>query len=185
MINSKLVKRQISHLLYAFLFSLSFVHASGDESVEAPNFQLQGLSSPIALADHRGSVVYLDFWASWCGPCLKSFPWMEALQQSHRDQGLVVIAINLDAERELADAFLKDHPVSFQIGFDPEGITPLAYKVGGMPASFIIDGEGNIVSSHIGFNTGRTAYYEQAIEAALSKTPPKHDETSPLLESTL
>lgn len=177
-----MAQRRICHYLYALLLSLIAVCSSADEPVEAPSFQLQGLNSPIALSDHRGSVVYLDFWASWCGPCLKSFPWMEALQQSHKDQGLVVIAINLDSERELADAFLKDHPVSFQIGFDPEGITPLAYKIRGMPASFIIDGEGNIVSSHIGFNTGQTDYYERAIEAALSKEPRKRNEISQLLK---
>lgn len=182
MVNTKLAQRRFCHLLYALLLFLAGMSAIADEPVEAPHFQLQGLNSAIALSDYRGSVVYLDFWASWCGPCLKSFPWMEAVQQSYRDQGLVVIAINLDAERELADAFLKDHPVSFQIGFDPKGVTPLAYNVRGMPASFIIDGEGNIVSSHIGFADGRTDYYEQAIELALSKSPRKLNDSSQLIK---
>ena len=59
------------------------------------------------LAQYENKVVYLDFWASWCGPCRKSFPWINAMQEKYKDKGLVVIGINLDADIEKAKQFLK------------------------------------------------------------------------------
>ena len=80
---------------------------------QAPDLNLPTKNGEMNLNDFIGRVVYLDFWASWCKPCVKSFPWMQTLQDSYRDQGLEVIAINLDKDRALAEAFLKKMNVDF------------------------------------------------------------------------
>jgi thiol-disulfide isomerase/thioredoxin len=167
--------RRLSALFLSLALSLPI---SGLCEDKAPEFELPGQQGPIKLSDYRGQLVYLDFWASWCTPCLKSFPWMAKLQQTYQSQGLVVIAINLDTEQKLADDFLQEHPVNFLIGFDPKGTTPLAYSVRGMPSSFIIDRNGNIVSSHIGFNSDKEKLYEQAIKQALRSTSLTDDNSS-------
>lgn len=153
-------------LLIGLLLSISLVGQA--EQAIAPAFDLPGVDKNVRLSDYRGKIVYLDFWASWCAPCKQSFPWMEQMQQKYRSQGLEIIAINLDQERKLADTFLQQHSRNFTVGFDMEGVTPLAYKVRGMPSSFVIDQNGMIVASHIGFNSHKQKEYEAAILTLLN-----------------
>src|SRR2546430_2490155 len=89
----------------------------------APKFTLEGRNGAVALDSLRGKLVYVDFWASWCAPCRRSFPWMAGLQQNYGGQGLVVVAINVDKQREAAQAFLDRNPSSFLVAFDPEAKT--------------------------------------------------------------
>jgi cytochrome c biogenesis protein CcmG, thiol:disulfide interchange protein DsbE len=103
------------------------------------------------LAQFRGRVIYLDFWASWCAPCRESFPWMNRLQGALGHEGLVVIAVNVDRERADADRFLREHPAQFRILYDPDGLLPEKFGVRGMPTSFLIDRDGRIQSRHEGF----------------------------------
>ncbi|MFZ6770113.1 TlpA family protein disulfide reductase [Undibacterium sp. Di26W] len=138
-----------------------------DAGKPAPEFSVQGGNGHIQLADYKGKLVYLDFWASWCGPCKQSFPWMITLQSKYAAQGLQVLAINLDSKAEDAAVFLKSVPASFQIGYDPKGVMPRLYDVKGMPSSVLIDRDGKILSLHAGFNEGSKAKIEQAIVAAL------------------
>jgi cytochrome c biogenesis protein CcmG/thiol:disulfide interchange protein DsbE len=118
---------------------------------QAPNFRLPGAAkSVVELSAFRGQVVYVDFWASWCDPCRKSFPWMGEIQKRYGKQ-LKVIAINLDQERDEANKFLQKNKPGFTVAFDPAGKTAEAYKVKGMPSSYVIDQQGRIISSHTGF----------------------------------
>jgi cytochrome c biogenesis protein CcmG, thiol:disulfide interchange protein DsbE len=103
------------------------------------------------LAQFKGQVVYLDFWASWCAPCRESFPWMNRLQSELGHDGLVVIAVNVDRERADADRFLREHPVHFRIVYDPDGLLPERFGVRGMPTSFLIARDGQVQSRHEGF----------------------------------
>jgi thiol-disulfide isomerase/thioredoxin len=121
----------------------------------------------IALEKLRGQVVYLDFWASWCGPCRRSFPWMSELQERYRDRGLVIVAINVDKKRADAERFLQTNSARFTVLFDPEGSTPLAYDVVGMPSSYLIDRRGMIVDLEPGFLDERKPAREQAIRTLL------------------
>jgi thiol-disulfide isomerase/thioredoxin len=86
------------------------------------------------LHAYRGKVVYLDFWASWCGPCRESFPWLAGLLRERASQDLVVIGVNVDKDRALAERFLGETPAAFSIVYDPEGEIASAYKVAGRPA---------------------------------------------------
>jgi thiol-disulfide isomerase/thioredoxin len=139
------------------------------ESRPAPDFTLPTDGDELVLSSLRGQVVYLDFWASWCTPCRASFPWMNEMQAKYAKQGLRVVAINLDAEPELAQRFLKDVPADFTIAFDAAGKTAEAYQVIGMPSAYLIDRNGRIVESHVGFRNDQTAKYETNIRNLLAQ----------------
>jgi peroxiredoxin len=151
-------------LLLFFLFACSLALAES-----APTFALPTNSDTVALDSLRGQVLYLDFWASWCEPCRKSFPWMEKLRIKYADQGLTVIAINLDPARKNADKFLAKQDVGFTIAFDPKGEIAKAYQVKGMPSSFLINRAGDIVFSRIGFKETETDGIEKQIMELLAQ----------------
>ena len=121
----------------------------------------------LRLGGFKGQVVLLDFWASWCGPCKKSFPWMNEMQAKYGPKGLRIVAINLDEQRENADRFLSQVPAKFTIGFDTQGSTPGAFGVKGMPSSVLIGANGFIDSVHAGFRDEDAALLEQRIVSAL------------------
>src|SRR5690242_4352206 len=87
---------------------------------------------PAPLAQYAGKVVYLDFWASWCGPCAQSFPWLNQMQDKY-GKDLTIVGVNVDTEDGAADKFLKRHPAKFDIVRDPKGTLPELYKIQGMP----------------------------------------------------
>jgi len=120
------------------------------------------------LEKHQGKVIYLDFWASWCGPCRRSFPWMNEMQTSYQDKGFVVVSVNLDAEHELAEAFLKETPALFEVVYDAKGETAQKYRVKGMPTSYLIGRDGKIKVAHTGFFNAKRAQYESEIKHLLS-----------------
>ena len=134
----------------------------------APAFELaQADGKPVSLAQLRGNVVYVDFWASWCAPCKRSFPWMNALHDQHRGDGFVIIGINVDKRRSDADRFLRDVPAAFPIVFDTNGATPAAFDVKGMPSSYLIDRNGVVIAVEEGFHDDRAAALENRIRALL------------------
>jgi thiol-disulfide isomerase/thioredoxin len=119
----------------------------------APNFKLPGMKTGnlTSLKYYRGKVVYLDFWASWCGPCRQSLPMLNELRKELRSSGFEVVAVNLDEDVADAKAFLKQFPVSYPILLDPKGKVPQKYELPGMPTSFLIDRRGKVQDVHIGF----------------------------------
>jgi thiol-disulfide isomerase/thioredoxin len=125
---------------------------------------------PPALEPVEGKVVWVDFWASWCVPCRRSFPWLNTMQRKYGPAGLQIIAVNLDKDRALADGFLAEVPAEFALRFDPSADLAKAYGVQAMPSSFLIDADGKVLASHFGFKTADTADYERAIEAALAQS---------------
>ena len=135
----------------------------------APPFELPGDHGSVNLAALRGKVVYVDFWASWCAPCRKSFPWMNGLQKRHAAEGLHIVAINLDEKREDAAAFLAQVPATFTIVYDPAGATAKAYRIKGMPSSALIGRDGQLLWMHTGFNPAEAAQLEAKVGAALKE----------------
>jgi thiol-disulfide isomerase/thioredoxin len=122
------------------------------------------------LSRYRGKVVLLDFWASWCEPCRHSFPWLNALQAKFADRGLVIIGVNVDRDRAAADRFLHEVPAGFQIIYDPAGTLAARYDLPGMPVSYVIGPQGDIVARHIGFRSGLRAEREAEVQKLLETT---------------
>jgi len=116
----------------------------------------------------RGKVVYVDFWASWCGPCKKSFPFMNAIDSEFRARGLQILAINVDEQPATAQEFLSRYPANFALGADNTGQCPRAFGVKAMPSSYLVDREGVIRYVHLGFRPGHAEQLRQAIEQLLA-----------------
>jgi cytochrome c biogenesis protein CcmG/thiol:disulfide interchange protein DsbE len=142
--------------------------AAAGVGAAAPAFALDGRAGPVKLADYRGKYVYLDFWASWCAPCKRSFPWMDALQKRYGDS-LQVVAVNVDVKRADADQFLARTPAGFVVGFDPSGEVARQYAIKGMPSSVLIDPAGQVVAMHAGFTDESAARIEAQVAAAIPK----------------
>lgn len=126
------------------------------------------------MLQHSGKVVYLDFWASWCVPCRQSFPWLNAMQAAHQQQGFVVLSINLDTKISHAKAFLEKHPANFDIIYDNEGTLSKKFAIKGMPSSYLFNRQGKIIANHLGFNQQKKQNYQQEIIDALTVSSPKN-----------
>lgn len=120
----------------------------------APDFVLAGLDArPVRLSDFRGQVVMLNFWAAWCVPCKVEMPGMEAVYRDLKGQGFVVLAVNLQDERDVARRFVEDVKVSFPIALDGDGSVARQYRLTGLPTSFFIDREGRVADINTGVVT--------------------------------
>ncbi len=141
-----------------------------DAGQVAPAFTLPDREGrTVALDKLRGQVVLVDFWASWCAPCRRSFPWMNEMQQKYGARGLTIVGVNVDKRRADADKFLTQFPASFTIVFDPDGNTPSAYDAKGMPTSYLVDPKGGVVLVEVGFRDERKAELEAKIRALLPR----------------
>jgi peroxiredoxin len=136
------------------------------DAAVAPSFTLPARTGTVCLDSLRGRAVLVDFWASWCGPCQKSFPWLSTMYERYGPKGFTVVAVNLDKDRVAAEAFLERHPAAFPVVFDPSGRTAKAYKVWGMPSSFLISPSGALLYSYAGFNPKHSDEVEGRIRAA-------------------
>lgn len=116
----------------------------------------------------QGKVVVLDFWASWCVPCRRSFPWLNAMHDKYAAEGLVIIGVNLDNEPADAATFLDEFPPRFGIHFDSGKELAKQFDVIAMPSSYVIGRDGNLLRRHLGFKVKDQDDYEAAIAAALS-----------------
>jgi cytochrome c biogenesis protein CcmG/thiol:disulfide interchange protein DsbE len=155
------MRNHLQHLL--LVCGLLFAPLTQASPSAAADFTLDGIDGKVQLASLKGQVVYLDFWASWCTPCRASFPWMNEMQQRYAKQGLKIVAVNLDSEKDKAREFISATHPNFTIAFDPEGKVAEQYEVMGMPSSYLIDREGKLHSSHIGFRAKDRAPLEQDI----------------------
>jgi cytochrome c biogenesis protein CcmG, thiol:disulfide interchange protein DsbE len=147
--------------------ALLLAPGAGAEDEAAPDFSLPGRTAAVDLAKLRGKVVYVDFWASWCGPCRQSFPWMNRVQKRYGDRGFTVVAINLDKSRAASDEFLKESPADFPIAYDPEGQVASTYRLKVMPSSYLVDRAGRIVRHHVGFREQDTREIESSIQSLI------------------
>lgn len=166
------MKKIAISLLWAILSAISTGSQAAEVGSVAPLCDLNTFKSgsPLDLSQYRGKVVYLDFWASWCGPCAQSMPFMNEIDGQLKKQGLEVIGVNLDENREDADAFLARHPVSFTIAASPTGQCPSQFGVMAMPSSYLIDRHGKIRRVQLGFHEAERADIRNAILALLAES---------------
>lgn len=142
----------ISAALLAFGLPPARAHAA-DAGQPAPSFSARSLEgeSTLALSSYRGKVVYLDFWASWCGPCQTAMPLLESLRNEFPADQFQILAVNVDQDPAKAKAFLSRRKVGYPSVSDPEGRLPATYGLKTMPTSYLIDRNGVIRSVHAGF----------------------------------
>jgi thiol-disulfide isomerase/thioredoxin len=125
----------------------------------------------INVADLRGKVVYLDFWASWCGPCRQSFPFMNELHQELAGKGLSIVAVSVDKTADEARGFLAKYPAQFTTALDTAGGCPKSYELQGMPSSYVIDRKGVVQAVHAGFRNSDKASIRAQLLELLSDKP--------------
>jgi thiol-disulfide isomerase/thioredoxin len=128
-----------------------------DPGDRAPGFVLPSVedgSKKISLKDYRGKVVWLDFWASWCAPCLTAMPELEELRKQLPAKHVQIIAVNLDQDPKKALRFLAKNPVGYPSASDVKGGLPEQFGLKAMPTSYLIDRKGVIRLVHEGFRRG-------------------------------
>lgn len=164
------IGRLLTILMAAWLATfLCPVFALGAGETAAP-MQLEDFYSGeiVSLQEYAGRVVYLDFWASWCGPCLKSMPFYEELYTRLGGENFEIIGVNLDENPDDAARFLEEHPVSFTVLLDPSGEAAGAWKIPALPSSYLIGPGQQIVRSWSGFRESHREEIEREIRAMLA-----------------
>jgi peroxiredoxin len=126
----------------------------------------QGQSSN--LNQYKGNVIYVDFWASWCIPCVKSFPFLNEMHQQLKGQGLQIVGVNLDENKGDAKAFLAKYPANFMVMADVSKQCAKDFDVKAMPSSYLIDRKGIVHHVHLGFRPGEAKEMKQIVEKLLS-----------------
>lgn len=168
----------ILSVLATLLLAIALPQTASSASVDpataptAPAFSLPIIANGEgngSLESLRGSVAYIDFWASWCGPCRLSLPALDQLYQALSPAGLKVMAISVDVVAEDALDFLKRYNVSYPVAIDTEGDVPRAYSVNGMPSGYLLDKEGRVRAVHVGFKRGDEVALKAEIEALLAE----------------
>jgi len=141
---------------------------SGSPPVPAPNFTLKSLDGKnIKLSELTGNVVLVNFWASWCGPCRKEMPFLNAIHNKYKPLGFTVLGINVEEQVENAKAFLADRPVDFPILLDSNNQVSKLYDVIAMPSTVVIDRDGNIRFIHHGYQSGDEVKYRNMVKTLI------------------
>lgn len=159
--------------LAAGALALTGAAGAGSElRTTAPDFSLplRG-GAGVGLAELRGQVVMINFWASWCGPCRQEFPVLDAMYRKYKPMGFTLLAINVEGEREDAERFLASTPVSFPVAWDSDNKVSGAYGVSAMPTTLIVDRKGQVRWMHRSYRPGDENEYLDRVRALLKETP--------------
>jgi len=159
--------RLLPGLLLAALMSLStpFPAAAAEEVKPAPDFTLKSLGGKnLKLSEMAGSVVLVNFWASWCGPCREEMPLLNSLHNKYEPLGFTVLGVNVEEDVKGAEGFLKNFPVDFPVLLDSDNRVSEQYKVIAMPTTVVVDRDGNMRYLHQGYKSGDEAKYRQMVK---------------------
>jgi len=153
------------------LLAASAAASAVEPGAPAPGFSLPAFESArtVSLADYRGKVVLVDFWASWCSPCRQSLPLYDKLSSAYADADFAVLAISLDEDVADAKTFLSEHPVKYTTLQNPQGGIAKAFDLKGMPSSYLIDRTGIVRARHIGFEPKDIDALKSEIDGLVAK----------------
>ena len=153
-------------ILLSLVFVLTSTHAwAASVSGPAPNFTLKNLDGKnIKLSELAGNVVLINFWASWCGPCLQEMPLLNAIHQKYEPLGFTVLGVNVEENSANARAFLADRGVDFPILLDSKNQVSKLYDVVAMPTTVVVDRDGNMRFLHRGYKAGDEKEYRKMVK---------------------
>lgn len=166
-----MVKSVILGLGLVLLNSANLFAEENNKPMPACQLNTFDQASPVDLEKFKGQVVYVDFWASWCGPCVESFPFMNKLHNALKADGLALLAVNLDEEQADAKNFLDAHRADFTIVTDSDQECAKQFAVKAMPSSYLIDRKGMIREVHLGFRPGEAETFEAKVKQLLAESP--------------
>lgn len=130
----------------------------------APDFTLKSSTGDnLRLAEQRGKVVMLNFWASWCGPCRKEMPLLDEMYKRYNEAGFELFGVNVEANTDDAKKLLKELGTSFPILWDGDSKVSKLYQVNAMPTTIMIDKDGNIRYVNRGYKAGDEEKYREQI----------------------
>jgi thiol-disulfide isomerase/thioredoxin len=131
----------------------------------------------VTLSAQRGKVVFLDFWATWCPPCRKSIPAVEALAEKYKGKNVVFYGVNIENDAAAVKKFFANKAVPYTIIIGNEDIAG-KYKVRGIPAFFIVNPEGKIAQRYVGYQPGMESNWEKTIQELLNASSPMPNKNS-------
>jgi peroxiredoxin len=137
------------------------------ERKAAPDFALKDANGQaVRLADYRGKVVLLDFWATWCGPCKIEIPWFKEFERQHKDRGFAVLGVAMDEEGwDVVKPFAQNIGINYRIMVGDDSIAKQYGGVDALPTTFLIDRDGRIAAVHVGLSSKRD--FEDGIQELL------------------
>jgi len=141
---------------------------AGPTGSAAPTFSLASSSgSEVNLAQYKGQVVMINFWASWCGPCRQEMPLLESIYKKYGRMGFTLLGVNVEPDSQAANEWLKQTPVSFPILYDKDSKVSKLYDVAGMPSTVLIDRSGKLRMLHRGYKPGDENEYLDSIRTLI------------------
>jgi peroxiredoxin len=160
------MQNRIAGIVAALIVALPAVAAA--PSGPAPPFTLASKAGgQVNLAQYKGQVVMINFWASWCGPCRQEMPLLEDIYRKYNKLGFTLLGVNVEPDSKAADDWLKQTPVSFPILYDKDSKVSQMYDVSGMPSTVIIDRKGNLRMLHHGYKPGDENEYLNSIRTLI------------------
>ncbi|GBC92798.1 Thiol-disulfide oxidoreductase ResA [bacterium HR15] len=139
----------------------------------APDFELDSLDNQqVKLSELKGKPVFLDFWATWCGPCRRALPHTQAFSEKYKGKAHI-LAINVREDKETVREFMEKNRYTFRVLMDSEGMTARAYGVRGIPHFVVIDAKGKIAFIQIGYGPGVEEKLENALKKAIAQAEQK------------
>ncbi|HET9977123.1 MAG TPA: TlpA disulfide reductase family protein [Burkholderiaceae bacterium] len=136
----------------------------------APDFTLRQVEGAnLRLAEQRGNVVLVNFWATWCGPCRVEMPHLNRLYDKYRGAGFVLLGVNIDDDPAAAKALAAKLGLKFPVLLDTDKKVVGAYDLNAMPATVLIDRDGRVRHLHRGYRDGVEATYEQQVRDLLKE----------------
>jgi peroxiredoxin len=154
----------------ALLLAAAWPAAATDGAVPAPAFTLASRGGgQVSLADLKGQVVMINFWATWCGPCRQEMPLLQQIHAKYEPLGFTMLGVNVEPDSAAAQSWLKGMPVSFPILFDRQSAVSSSFGVEAMPSSVLIDREGRVRHVHRGYKPGDEAVYADLVRSLVKE----------------